>query len=196
MRNARITSTLPRLIHGTMTEFPFIPMPPTLSTEDITGLRESFVIFQGNIGDNPWEMRITAAHELGHVLNAHHCDCDGSCYYGLPQAQLNRILRHLGGWETDEPHVKPGGDPWCNDQTETSHRTDLHGGAANKTGAPRAGLVNTYALGWLRQEENQLLNVPRAIAKGYPDHIRRLMGYRPHGSLGSYQNPDGTWVKS
>ena len=72
----------------------------------------------------------------------------------------------------------------------------LHGGGANKTDTPRAGLINTYALGWLRQEENQYLNVPRVIADRYPEHIRRLMGYQMHGSLGSYQNPDGTWVEN
>ncbi len=72
----------------------------------------------------------------------------------------------------------------------------LHGGGANKTDTPRAGLINTYALGWLRQEENQYLNVPREIAGSYPDHIRRLMGYQMYGTLGSYQNPDGTWVEN
>ena len=70
----------------------------------------------------------------------------------------------------------------------------LHGGGANRTDAPRAGLINTYSLGWLRQEENQILNVPREIADGYPDRIRCLMGYQMHGTLGSYQNPDGTWA--
>ena len=72
----------------------------------------------------------------------------------------------------------------------------LHGGGANESDAPRAGLINTYALGWLRQEENQYLNVSREIALGYPDHIRRLMGYQMHESLGSHQNPDGTWVEN
>jgi ectoine hydroxylase-related dioxygenase (phytanoyl-CoA dioxygenase family) len=72
----------------------------------------------------------------------------------------------------------------------------LHSGGANRSTAPRAGLINTYALGWLRQEENQYLNVPREIADRYPAHIRRLLGYQTHGTLGSYQNPDGTWVES
>ena len=69
----------------------------------------------------------------------------------------------------------------------------LHGGGANRSSRPRAGLINTYALGWLRQEENQYLNVPREIADAYPEQIRFLMGYRMHGSLGSYQHPDGSW---
>ena len=71
----------------------------------------------------------------------------------------------------------------------------LHGGGANRTDVARAGLINTYALGWLRQEENQYLNVPREVADGYPDHIRRLLGYQKCGRLGVYQHPDGTWVE-
>ena len=72
----------------------------------------------------------------------------------------------------------------------------LHGGGANTTGAPRAGLITTYSLGWLRQEENQYLTVPREIADSYPDHIRRLMGYQAHGRyLGVYPgDPDGYWL--
>ncbi len=71
----------------------------------------------------------------------------------------------------------------------------LHGGGANTTHAPRTGLINTYSLGWLRQEENQYLTVPREIADSYPDHIRRLMGYQAHGRyLGVYPgDPDGYW---
>jgi ectoine hydroxylase-related dioxygenase (phytanoyl-CoA dioxygenase family) len=69
----------------------------------------------------------------------------------------------------------------------------LHGGGANRSNAPRMGLVNTYALGWLRQEENQYLTVPREIAEAYPERVRRLMGYQTHGRLlGWYpNNPDG-----
>ena len=71
----------------------------------------------------------------------------------------------------------------------------IHGGGANTTNAPRTGLINTYSLGWLRQEENQYLTVPREIADSYPDHVRRLMGYQAHGRyLGVYPgDPDGYW---
>ncbi len=69
----------------------------------------------------------------------------------------------------------------------------LHGGGANQSDRPRMGLVNTYSLGWLRQEENMYLTIPREIAESYPDNIRRLMGYQGHGEfLGWYpNNPDG-----
>jgi len=74
--------------------------------------------------------------------------------------------------------------------------TTLHGGGANRSDKPRAGLINTYALGWLRQEENQYLNVPREIAEKHSETIQKLMGYQTHRTLGAYQNPDGTWVEN
>ena len=77
--------------------------------------------------------------------------------------------------------------------------TTVHGGGANRSEAPRAGLINTYSLGWLRQEENQYLNVPREVAMTHSTTIQRLMGYcrhpGPDGHLGSWQNPDGSWVE-
>ena len=74
----------------------------------------------------------------------------------------------------------------------------VHGGGANNTDTPRAGLINTYSLGWLRQEENHYLTISREIADSYPENIRRLMGYQAHGhSLGVYPgDPDGRWFDS
>jgi ectoine hydroxylase-related dioxygenase (phytanoyl-CoA dioxygenase family) len=69
----------------------------------------------------------------------------------------------------------------------------LHGSGPNASEQPRMGVVATYSLGWLRQEENHYLTIPREIADGYPERIRRLMGYQGHGRLlGWYpENPDG-----
>lgn len=72
--------------------------------------------------------------------------------------------------------------------------TTWHGGGANRSNRPRAGLINTYALGWLRQEENMYLQVSREVANKHSELIRRLLGYQKHRTLGSYQNPDGTWI--
>ena len=72
----------------------------------------------------------------------------------------------------------------------------LHGGGANRSDKPRAGLINTYSLGWLRQEENQYLNVPREIAAQHSETIQRLMGYHMHRTLGCFQHPDGSWFKN
>ena len=70
------------------------------------------------------------------------------------------------------------------------------GGGANRSDSPRMGLINTYSLGWLRQEVNQYLHIPREIADSYPDRVRRLIGYQGHGSsLGRFpDDPDGYWL--
>jgi ectoine hydroxylase-related dioxygenase (phytanoyl-CoA dioxygenase family) len=52
-----------------------------------------------------------------------------------------------------------------------------HGGGANRSSETRLGLNLTYALAWLRQEENQYLSVPREIARELPESLLRLMGY-------------------
>jgi ectoine hydroxylase-related dioxygenase (phytanoyl-CoA dioxygenase family) len=54
----------------------------------------------------------------------------------------------------------------------------VHGGGANTTDATRVGINVDYALGWLRQEENQYLSVPLEVARELPEDIQRLMGYR------------------
>ncbi len=71
----------------------------------------------------------------------------------------------------------------------------VHAGGRNETGTPRIGLITTYSLGWLRQEENHYLTVPRTVAESYPERIQRLMGYQSHGPyLGVYPgDPDGNW---
>ncbi len=57
-----------------------------------------------------------------------------------------------------------------------------HGGGANRSADTRTGLNITYNVGWLRQEENQYLSVPREVAERLPEHLQRLMGYQ----IGAY----------
>jgi ectoine hydroxylase-related dioxygenase (phytanoyl-CoA dioxygenase family) len=58
----------------------------------------------------------------------------------------------------------------------------FHGGGANVSDADRWGLNITYALGWLRQEENQYLSCPPEIARTLEPELAALMGY----SMGNY----------
>lgn len=57
----------------------------------------------------------------------------------------------------------------------------VHGGGANTSDHERVGVNVDYCLGWLRQEENQYLSVPREIAASLPDPVQRLMGYAKGG---------------
>ena len=58
----------------------------------------------------------------------------------------------------------------------------IHAGGENQTQADRIGINLTYCLGWLRQEENQYLSCPPAIAKTLDPALQALLGY----SMGSY----------
>jgi ectoine hydroxylase-related dioxygenase (phytanoyl-CoA dioxygenase family) len=52
-----------------------------------------------------------------------------------------------------------------------------HGGGANRSDAARIGINLTYAVSWLRQEENQYLSVPADVARTLPEPLLHLMGY-------------------
>jgi len=54
----------------------------------------------------------------------------------------------------------------------------FHGGGANTSDEVRIAGNITYVVGWLRQEENQYLSVPREVAETLDDDLLRLMGYR------------------
>ncbi len=58
----------------------------------------------------------------------------------------------------------------------------IHGGGENRSNADRTGINITYCLGWLRQEENQYLSCPPAIARTLDPQLQALMGY----AMGSY----------
>ncbi|MCF6387617.1 phytanoyl-CoA dioxygenase family protein [Mycobacterium sp. MBM] len=54
-----------------------------------------------------------------------------------------------------------------------------HGGGANTTeDKVRQALNITYAVGWVRQEENQYLSTPIEVARTLDDDLLKLMGYQ------------------
>jgi hypothetical protein len=53
-----------------------------------------------------------------------------------------------------------------------------HGAGANQSDGVRTGVNITYALSWLRQEENQYLATPLEQARTFPEDLLRLMGYQ------------------
>ena len=64
----------------------------------------------------------------------------------------------------------------------------LHGAGANRTDEWRYGVFLSYSLGWLRQEENQYIDVPGEIARTLSKEVRELVGYRMHLGIG-YADP-------
>jgi ectoine hydroxylase-related dioxygenase (phytanoyl-CoA dioxygenase family) len=74
----------------------------------------------------------------------------------------------------------------------------IHGGGANLSDAPRKAVVNTYCLGWLRQEENQYLTLTKEEVAAQSDEMRRMLGFQAHGPyLGVWpEDPDGLWYET
>ena len=52
-----------------------------------------------------------------------------------------------------------------------------HGGGANRTSERRLGLAMNYCAGWIRQQENQQLGIPRELAQTFSPRLRKLVGY-------------------
>lgn len=131
-----------------------------------------------------------------------HCD-DGS--HGLPRPgppyavvaiwALSDFTRENGG-----THLVPGSHrfdriPRKHDapesiQVEMSAGSVLfydaslwHGGGANRTTSRRLGIVANYCAGFLRQEECQLLAIPREQVAEFSPRLRRLVGYGTYRGL-------------
>jgi hypothetical protein len=67
-------------------------------------------------------------------------------------------------------------DPWLGGT--------LHGAGANESDEWRYGVILTYSAAWLRQEENQYLDVPPDVAASLSSELQRMIGYKMNGALG------------
>ncbi|MBT5434803.1 MAG: phytanoyl-CoA dioxygenase family protein [Alphaproteobacteria bacterium] len=107
--------------------------------------------------------------------------------------------------------VVPGSHTWPLDRVARDHEVEiaemprgsgliylgsvLHGARINNTDQPRTGIVSGYAVGWLRQEENQYLSCPPEAAAKLPKLAQQLLGYRAHSPvLGRSGDRDTQWL--
>ncbi|HSG89152.1 MAG TPA: phytanoyl-CoA dioxygenase family protein [Pseudomonadales bacterium] len=58
-----------------------------------------------------------------------------------------------------------------------------HGGGANRTDARRVGIAMNYCAGFIRQQENQQLGIPRDVAARFPPRLQELVGYGTYRRL-------------
>jgi ectoine hydroxylase-related dioxygenase (phytanoyl-CoA dioxygenase family) len=63
------------------------------------------------------------------------------------------------------------------------HGSLWHGGGANATSERRVGIACNYCAGYIRQQENQQLGIPRAVAERFDDRLARLCGYGIYSGL-------------
>jgi ectoine hydroxylase-related dioxygenase (phytanoyl-CoA dioxygenase family) len=55
--------------------------------------------------------------------------------------------------------------------------TFIHGGGANRSDRSRLAVTFQYCEGWLRQQENFFLAVPRDVVRAMPPRLQELLGY-------------------
>jgi ectoine hydroxylase-related dioxygenase (phytanoyl-CoA dioxygenase family) len=96
--------------------------------------------------------------------------------------EANGATRVVPGSHRDEDHQRYGPDDTV--AAEMARGSALfylgsvyHGGGANRTDETRMGVNITYAVSWLRQEENQYLTVPQEVARDLPLDLLKVMGY-------------------
>src|SRR6476661_9815651 len=66
-----------------------------------------------------------------------------------------------------------------------------HGGGANTSDARRFALSCSYCWGWMRQQENLQLGIPRETAERFPRRLQELCGYSVYkGQFGHIDNRD------
>ena len=58
-----------------------------------------------------------------------------------------------------------------------------HGGGANTTDERRYGIAMNYCAGFIRQQENQQLGIPRDVAARFSPRLRELVGYGVYRAL-------------
>ena len=66
-----------------------------------------------------------------------------------------------------------------------------HGGGANVSNERRFAFSCAYCWGWMRQQENLQLGIPRDVAKRFPRRLQELCGYGIYkGQFGHIDNKD------
>jgi len=113
--------------------------------------------------------------------------------------------------ENGATRVVPGSHTWPRDRIATDDECEiaamprgsaliylgsvLHGARINATDTPRTGIVSGYAVGWLRQEDNQYISCPPEAAAKLPRQAQQLLGYRAHsGILGRAGDRNTDWL--
>lgn len=161
-----------------------------------------------------YQLNVTGALQIGPGEKAQALHRDDLCWpnpYPKPDVEQNFMFAITDFTkENGATNVIPGSHLWHRERIAKPHEIKyaemkrgsvlvytgsvVHGGGANQTAAEfRTGLVLSYVLGWLRQEENQYLTVPPELAKTFDPRLQELLGYQVHepflGWVNNLENP-------
>jgi len=172
-----------------------------------TALCDHFLTPNSEFG---YQLHVTAALEVGPGAREQVLHREDDSFTFFPQPRPNLILASM--WaitdfraDNGATLVVPGSHRWPAERTAQPEEvvsaempagavlywlgSTLHGAGANVSEDWRYGVIFTYSLGWLRQEENQYLDVPAHIARDLSPELRDIIGYRMYRALGFSIDP-------
>jgi ectoine hydroxylase-related dioxygenase (phytanoyl-CoA dioxygenase family) len=155
-----------------------------------------------------YQLHVTAALEVGPGARRQILHREDDSFTFFPSPRPNSIVASM--WAISDFRadnggtlIVPGSHKWAAEREATESEivsaempagsvlywlgSTLHGAGANISQDWRYGVILTYSLGWLRQEENQYLNVPREVAENLPEELRDIIGYKMYRALGFSQ---------
>ena len=170
---------------------------------------EHFLLPTGELG---YQLHVTAALEVGPGARRQilHREDDSFSYFPMPRPNL--IVASM--WAVSEFRADnggtllvPGSHRWPDDRKAEPEEimqaempagsvlfwlgSLLHGAGANTAQDWRYGVILTYSAGWVRQEENQYLDVPPERLAELSPEVRRIAGFDMYGALGFFDPSAG-----
>lgn len=158
-------------------------------------------------GDTAYQLHVTAALKVGPGARAQvlHREEDAFTFFTVPRPNLIlATMWAISDFKADNAAtlIVPGSHRWdAGREAEPEEVVSaempagsilfwsggtLHGAGENRSKDWRYGIILTYSRAWLRQEENQYLDVPRHVFEKLSPELRAMVGYDMHGSLGFF----------
>jgi ectoine hydroxylase-related dioxygenase (phytanoyl-CoA dioxygenase family) len=168
----------------------------------VTAICDHFI---GPNAPDGYQLHVTAALDVGPGARAQvlHREEDAFTFFPLPRPHLVvATMWAITNFRADNGAtlLVPGSHRWGPDRQPTPDEIlaaempagsvlfwlggTLHGAGANISDEWRYGVILTYSAAWLRQEENQYLDVPPVVAERLSPELQRMIGYEMNGALG------------
>jgi len=175
-----------------------------------TGVCDRFLLPNGEFG---YQLHVTAALEVGPGAREQvlHREEDSFTFFPVPRPNLIvASMWAISDFRSDNGAtlIVPGSHKWPAERVPESHEIVpaempagsvlfwsgglLHGAGANTSQDWRYGVILTYSLGWLRQEENQYLDVPAEQVIRLSPKVKQIAGFEMYRALGFHDPSSGS----